>query len=116
MSALQNLASGIRRLRERAKLTQAEAAAKCRLTSQRWSDYERGVRSPTIQVLDRILDGLDLSVFDLARALEWSEDSLDTQAMVEFSEMLRDFLRTRGGGREGNTPAKVKKGDEQKHG
>ena len=54
MANLEGLPSNLRRARERAGLTQAEAAKLAELHPQQLSDYERGVKRPTDDSLGRL--------------------------------------------------------------
>jgi transcriptional regulator with XRE-family HTH domain len=59
----------IRKLRLAAKLTQAEAAARAKLTGpQVWSDIEKGRRvNLTIEVLERVAAALGVKARDLLK-------------------------------------------------
>ncbi len=60
----------IRILRERRGLRQRQAAAlRGTFDQSRWSKVERGVQSPSMEVLDTFLETLDADLFDLMDAL-----------------------------------------------
>jgi transcriptional regulator with XRE-family HTH domain len=60
----------IRVLRERRGLRQREAAAmRGTFDQSRWSKVERGVQSPSLEVLDTFLETLDADLYDLMDAL-----------------------------------------------
>lgn len=57
-------------LRERAGLSQKELAARAGITPAMLSNYETGVKAPSLQSLGRILDALDLYLGSLDDALD----------------------------------------------
>ena len=48
-------------LRKRRVMYQGDAAHQCDINQQQWSTYECEFKSPSLGVLERIIDGLDLS-------------------------------------------------------
>ena len=51
--------------RTRQGLTQEEAAAKCNISSVYWGQMERGLRSATLDIVEKVSDGLNVKVRDL---------------------------------------------------
>mgnify|MGYP002627567058 CR=1 FL=1 len=56
---------GLKRCRERMKMSQCELAMLLGLTQTTVSNYERGLREPSIEILLRIAQVLDTSVDEL---------------------------------------------------
>ena len=66
----ERMGPAIRLLRERRGLGQREAASKRgNFDQSRWSKVERGVQSPSLEVLDSFLNVLEASLFELVDAL-----------------------------------------------
>jgi transcriptional regulator with XRE-family HTH domain len=55
----------IRRIREEQKITQEEAAERCRLHRTYYSGIERGVRNASLVNIERVAKGLQTSMADL---------------------------------------------------
>lgn len=51
--------------RMRQGLTQEEAAARCSLSSEYWGKLERGVQAATLDTVEKISDGLNITAKDL---------------------------------------------------
>src|SRR5215467_10384637 len=68
------VARNIRRLREARGESKLGFAQRTRLNRSRLIDWERGTRTPTLQTLQRIANGLELEIW------EWLRDSDDSVA------------------------------------
>ncbi len=51
--------------RTRQGLTQEEAAEKCSISSEYWGKMERGVQAATLDIVEKVSVGLDISAKDL---------------------------------------------------
>lgn len=60
----------VRTLRERAGLSQEEFGFRCGLDRTYISGIERGIRNPTLKVIQQLAGGLDTTVSDLFRSAE----------------------------------------------
>jgi transcriptional regulator with XRE-family HTH domain len=65
-----NLGRRIQFLRLQKKLTQEELAYNCAINKNYLSDLERGTRNPSLAILLRICDGLDISLEELFKGIE----------------------------------------------
>jgi transcriptional regulator with XRE-family HTH domain len=61
------LGGELRRLRERAKLTQEQRSFRAGLSRPYISQLERDLKSPTLETLFRICDALDASAVEVVR-------------------------------------------------
>lgn len=77
------VASKIKQAREQAGLTQAQLAEKVGTTPQNISQYERGIRNPKIETIEKIAKSLNLKVQDFVQA-----DEHLSKAASEFSEAM----------------------------
>lgn len=59
---IKNLSKRVRLLRLSRRLTQEECAAKAEIATVYLSGLERGVRNPTVKVLARLADALDVDI------------------------------------------------------
>jgi transcriptional regulator with XRE-family HTH domain len=62
MDARRRLAENIKRLRTAAGISQEELADRCGLHRTYVSGVERGVRNPTVSVLEKLAKGLGVSM------------------------------------------------------
>ena len=69
MPRLHHLGPALRYLRIVAERKQGEVARAAGITRAMLSDYERGVREPSLASLDRLLDALEIDLAGLDRAL-----------------------------------------------
>lgn len=60
-----NIGENIRKIRKNKKLTLKELGLKVELSEQAVGQYERGDRTPSIEILNRIAIALDISINDL---------------------------------------------------
>lgn len=70
MDVLQRLGRNIRRLRRGKGLAQEKFALKFGLDRTYVSGIERGVRNPTVTVVQRFADALDVPIAELFRDVE----------------------------------------------
>ena len=61
----QSVGELVRAAREKAGWRQADAAAACGITQSYWSMIEAGHRPPTLETLQKIAQGLEVSIRDL---------------------------------------------------
>jgi len=66
----ERLGPGIKALRERRSMTQIELAERCDLSRGAIGQFERGLASPSIDTLGRILEVLAADLSDLQRELD----------------------------------------------
>lgn len=66
----ERLGPAIKALRERRSMTQIELAEHCRLSRGAIGQFERGLASPSIETLGRILGVLESDLSDLQRELD----------------------------------------------
>jgi transcriptional regulator with XRE-family HTH domain len=66
----QALAALLKQLREEREVTQEQLAFDAGITASALSRIERGLNSPGWMTLKRIVDALDVSLIELANALE----------------------------------------------
>jgi transcriptional regulator with XRE-family HTH domain len=82
------MGQAIRTLRMRRGLGQREAAAiRGHFDQSRWSKVERGVQSPTLEVLDSFLEALQATPVELMDALldeDASPDDICAQVLVAY--------------------------------
>jgi transcriptional regulator with XRE-family HTH domain len=72
---LQMIGTEIQKARSAAKLTQEDLAAKAGVHRTYVSLLERGLRSPTVEVLMRLCDALDLKTSELISRIEASSEN-----------------------------------------
>jgi transcriptional regulator with XRE-family HTH domain len=64
------VAKTLANLREKSGLSQEELAARANIHRTYVSQIERGLKSPTLQVLSQIADALNISLSDILRKAE----------------------------------------------
>jgi transcriptional regulator with XRE-family HTH domain len=69
-----SLAALLKRLREERGISQERLASDANITSSALSRIERGLNNPRWTTLKRIANALEISLVDLARGMEMSED------------------------------------------
>lgn len=62
---LQTIAFNIKRLRTTQNISQEELAYRCGLSKNYFSDVERGTRNITINVLQKLIEGLNVDIKEL---------------------------------------------------
>lgn len=55
----------IRYLREKKRISQEELAFRCNLNKNYISDIERGTRNPTLKVIEKLAEGLEIKLNEL---------------------------------------------------
>ena len=65
-----NLGRKIRLLRQQKKISQEELAYLCAINKNYLSDLERGTRNPSLEMLNRICIGLDITFEDLVEGID----------------------------------------------
>lgn len=55
----------IRYLREKKRISQEELAFRCNLNKNYISDIERGTRNPTLKVIEKLAEGLEIKLTEL---------------------------------------------------
>lgn len=93
MSVFDGLGPALRRLREAARLTQAEVAARSGISQSRLSHYENGRRLPGLTTLDRLLICYAADAEALGRALKEAHGAPPVPASdPELMARVRDAL------------------------
>ena len=69
MDVRKRVGLNVRRLRRERGLSQEELAARSAVHQTYLSGVERGVRNPTVTVLQKIAEALDLDIGDVVRRL-----------------------------------------------
>ncbi len=67
VSVQREIGRRVRSARERAGLTQEDAAAAARIDYKRWQRLEQGTVNPTIRTLIRVAAALEITVWELMR-------------------------------------------------
>ena len=94
MAKLQKLlGTRVYELRKRVKLTQAQFAERAGVSNDTISRIERGIRSPSFDVLERIAKGLDVEVREL---FDFSNRKfLEAKCRLELIDLL-NYLQDKG--------------------
>jgi transcriptional regulator with XRE-family HTH domain len=66
----EGIGPAIKALRERRSLTQIDLAQRCNLSRGAIGQFERGLATPSLETLGRILEALDVDLSDLQRELD----------------------------------------------
>lgn len=66
----EGIGPAIKALRERRSLTQIDLAQRCNLSRGAIGQFERGLATPSLETLGRILEALDVDLTDLQRELD----------------------------------------------
>jgi transcriptional regulator with XRE-family HTH domain len=69
LDVLAQLGKRVAYLRKERHLSQLALALECGLTKSYLSDLERGVRNPTLKVLNRLAEGLGVTLEELFRGV-----------------------------------------------
>jgi transcriptional regulator with XRE-family HTH domain len=80
---LSTIGKRLRAIRESLKLTQAELAKKVGLTQSAISHFEEGKRTPSAQALEKIANGLGMSVDTLLGLASNSSGDSEKDAAIE---------------------------------
>lgn len=79
MTSLQGLGEALIRLRKQRDLNAREVADRAGITKAMVSSYERERARPSLESLEKVLDGMDADLGDLAEALgqadRWADDA-----------------------------------------
>ena len=94
MQAAKALANGMKRLRRRLGMTQAQLAEAANLHTQYVSQVEREVRSPTMTTIDRVAEALGVTAAELFAIGEGRRPSPPAEA----GEVVEALLSTWSGG------------------
>ena len=70
MSTMEAFGQAVRERRQEVGLSQEELGYRCSLDRTYVSGIERGVRNPTLRVIWRLADGLDVNASDLLSSAE----------------------------------------------
>ncbi len=86
MKEVREIAENVKRLRERADISQVELAAKAGITASAISMIEAGLRSPSLVISCKISEALEVSVTELT-----GEDNRSEPDEQEFKYLLRQL-------------------------
>lgn len=93
MKKLTNFGENLRLMRKTKSLTQTELASKLNITQKSYSNRETGKSEPTLEMLVRIADSLDVTVdYLLGRSDNFSNTIvLSKNNMKSFSKRLKEL-------------------------
>jgi len=86
------LGERIKQIRREKKLTQEELATRADVNRSYLSVIENSHSSPTVDVLERLAQALEVSLWTLLSEVEGKHYTYDTEEEYEMSDGLRDFL------------------------
>ena len=86
------LSERIKQIRREKGVTQEELAEKAGINRSYLSVIENGHSSPTVEVVERLANGLSVSVWTLLSEVEVRHFTYDSEEEYEMSDNLRDFL------------------------
>ena len=94
LKVLHGFGPALRRLREKAGLTQTEVEARTGIAQSRLSRYENGRKLPDLNTLDRLLDCYGENLAGLNRALEEAQGAPPAAAAsdAELTAKIRAVL------------------------
>jgi len=86
------LGERLKQLRREKRVTQEELAEKAKINRSYLSVLENGHSSPTVDVVERLAQGLGVSLWSLLAEVQEKHYSYDSDTEYEMCDGLRDFL------------------------
>lgn len=99
---MKNFADNLRKIRGNKELSQEELAKKIKVHPTHYSRYERGLSLPSIDVVQRIADVLEVSIDELV----YGSQDVRVEGVVGDKELLTLFGKIRSMGNKEKTTVK----------